>query len=189
MNIPFDEQLYVTSFEEIIWGAALVAMTMATHGFGMLLVLRVTGAIKLRVDRSPSFAKGMSILILASWMILLVHLLEVFTWAGFFLWKDALAVPDGKGTSSLCYYFSLMDYTTLGSNYNLKERWRLLEGMIAMAGLLTFAWSTGVLLTVVQDFQDQQMQLLKRRHEKHRPQTVVSAPGTGSASGSPPDCP
>jgi hypothetical protein len=185
MDIPVADRLYVTSFEEIIWGAVLVAMTMATHGFGMLLVLRLTGALKLRFDRTPSFAKGMSTLILTSWMILLVHLIEVFTWALFFLWKDALAVPAGKGNASLCYYFGLMDYTTLGSNYNLKDRWRLLEGMIAMAGLLTFAWSTGVLLTVVQDFQDQQMQLLKRRREKHRPQTELSAHGTGSASVSP----
>ena len=128
MDIPVADRLYVTSFEEIIWGAVLVAMTMATHGFGMLLVLRLTGALKLRFDRTPSFAKGMSTLILTSWMILLVHLIEVFTWALFFLWKDALAVPAGKGNASLCYYFGLMDYTTLGSNYNLKDRWRLLEG-------------------------------------------------------------
>jgi hypothetical protein len=112
---------------------------MAIHAFGMLTILRFIGALKQRFDRNPSFAKGMSTLILASWMILLVHLLEVVVWAGFFLWKDAVSVPTGRANSSLCYYFGLMDYTTLGSIYNLKDRWRLLEGMIAMAGLLTFA--------------------------------------------------
>jgi hypothetical protein len=176
MNPPGAEQLYITSVEEIIWGGTLVAITMAIHGFGMLLILRLHVALKERLDRNPSFAKGMSALILASWMILVVHLFEVFAWAGFFLWKDAVAVPDGAGNGSLCYYFALMDYTTLGSVYNLKVRWRLLEGMIAIAGLLTFAWSTGVLLTIAQDFQDQQMLLLKARREKRRSRTLLPKP-------------
>ena len=40
--------------------------------------------------------------------------------------------------------------------------------MIATAGLLTFAWSTGILLTLAQDFQEQQMLLLKQRREKRQ---------------------
>jgi hypothetical protein len=176
MNIPSGEDLYVTSLEEIIWGGTLVAITMAIHGFGMLWVLRLTGAVKQRFDHNPSFAKGMGTLILASWMILFVHLVEVMAWAWFFLWKDAVKVAVGSANRSLCYYFALMDYSTLGSNYNLRERWRLLEGMIAMAGLLTFAWSTGVLLTIAQDFQDQQMQILKQRREKRRLKPKPSEP-------------
>ncbi len=164
MNLANLEPPYVTSLEEIFWGGTLVAITMAMHGFGMLLVLRVNGALRHRFEQNPGFVSGLFVLVLASWMILLVHLLEVFSWAGFFLWKSA--VNAGSVNSSLCYYFALMDYTTLGCNYNLVQRWRLLEGMIAIAGLLTFAWSTGVLLTLAQDFQDQQMELLKRRREK-----------------------
>jgi hypothetical protein len=186
MNIPIDEQAYVTSLEELIWGGTLLAITMGIHGFGMLSVLRLTGGLKQQFDRNPSFTKGMSVLILASWMILFVHLLEVVAWAGFFLWKDAIAVSAGQANHSLCYYFALLDYTTLGSNYNLRIRWRLLEGMIAMAGLLTFAWSTGVLLTIAQDFQEQQMQLIKKRREKRHPPTVTSGPAASSASVSPP---
>ena len=71
-----------------------------------------------------------------------------------------------------------MDYTTRGCSYNLRERWRLLEGMIAMAGLLTFAWSTGVLLTLAQDFQNKQLLILKQRREKrmHKPTAPPSTP-------------
>ena len=181
MKAPIGEPVYITSLEEIIWGGTLVAITMAIHGFGMLAVLRLDGALKQRFDHNPSFAKGMAVLILASWMILIVHLIEVFAWSGFFLWKGALAVPEGTSNRSLCYYFALMDYTTLGCNYDLKIRWRLLEGMIAMAGLLTFAWSTGVLLTIAQDFQDQQIRLLKQRRERRRAATASSAPGPPTA--------
>jgi hypothetical protein len=178
MNAPVTNSIYVTSIEEIIWGATLVAVTMVVHGFSMLLVLRISGALKQKSEPNESFTWGMSILILASWMILLVHLVEVFAWAGFFEWQDAVSVADGKANSSLCYYFALMDYTTLGCSYNLRERWRLLEGMIAMAGLLTFAWSTGVLLTLAQDFQNKQLLILKQRREKrlHKP---AAAPPSG----------
>ena len=169
MNVATSPQ-YVTSLEEVFWGGTLVAITMVMHGFGMLSVLRTSGAFKQRFAHSPSFTMGMVVLVVASWMILLVHLLEVFAWAGFFLWTDAVnTTTDTKANASLCYYFALMDYTTLGSAYNLHLRWRLLEGMIAVAGLLTFAWSTGIMLTLAQDFQDQQMSRLKQRRSKHRP--------------------
>lgn len=167
MNMPPVEPIYVTSLEEIAWGGTLVAITMAMHGFGMLLILRVNGALKHRFGQNSSFTSGMFILVLASWMILVVHLVEVLSWAAFFLWKNAVNADNVN--SSLCYYFALMDYTTLGCDYNLVPRWRLLEGMIAIAGLLTFAWSTGVLLTLAQGFQDQQMQLLERRRQRHHP--------------------
>jgi hypothetical protein len=161
MNTPIIEQLYVTSLEEIVCGGLLVAITMAMHGFGMLSVVRVNGALMHRSQTNPTLMKGMLVLVLTSWMILLVHLLEVLAWAGFFWWKAA--INSAHPNWSLCYYFALNEYTTLGSNYNLILRWRLLEGAISMAGLLTFAWSTGVLLTVAQEFQEQQLELIKQR--------------------------
>jgi hypothetical protein len=95
----------------------------------------------------------------------------------FFFWKGAL--PN----ESLAYYFSLNEYTTVGSEYSLPLHWRLLEGMIATAGLLTFAWSTGILLTLAQDFQDQQMQLLKQRREKrHKPGDAPPSPPAAARS-------
>jgi hypothetical protein len=176
---------YVTSLEEAFWGGTLVAVTMALHGFGMLLVLRACGELKTRFDQAPSFTKGMMVLVMASWMILLVHLVEVLAWASFFLWTNAVnSQTSAPANASLCYYFALMDYTTLGSSYNLHLRWRLLEGMIAVAGLLTFAWSTGIILTLAQEFQDQQMMLLKQRRKKHP--TPQGAAGAGLGDGGTP---
>lgn len=69
--------------------------------------------------------------------------------------------PDAN--ASLAYYFALMEYTTIGSAYNLKLDWRLLEGMNGIAGLLTFAWSTGVLLTLAEEFQSQRLLVVEGR--------------------------
>jgi hypothetical protein len=70
----------------------------------------------------------------------------------------------------------LVNYTTLDSGY-LPQRWRLLEGVLAMAGLLTFAWSTGVLFTLAQEFQDRA--LGRSRRDK-----VDPGPGSHTRAGS-----
>jgi hypothetical protein len=65
-------------------------------------------------------------------------------------------------------YFSLNEYTTLGSELHLPLNWRLLEGLIAIAGMLAFAWSTGVLLTLARDFQAQQLQRFEERRKPRK---------------------
>jgi hypothetical protein len=152
---------YITSLEEVLCGISLVAITMAIHGCGMVATLFVAYAVKHERAGQVSFLRGGGVLIVASWMIVLVHLVELLVWAAFFLWQGAM--PD----ASASYYFVLMQYTTVGSSLNLPLRWRLLEGMLPIAGLMTFAWSTGVLFTLAQEFQSAQLSLIhKRRAER-----------------------
>lgn len=150
---------YVTSLEEIAWGTGLVAVTMAMHGCGMLATLMPSHSMGHGGERRLSFLRGVAILILASWMIVLVHLLEVLVWAAFFLWHGAMPDPSGA------YYFALMQYTTIGSGIGLPLRWRLLDGLLPIAALMTFAWSTGVLFTLAQEFQSTQLAALQMRRE------------------------
>jgi voltage-gated potassium channel len=153
---------YVTSLEEVFWGISLVAVTMAIHGIGMLLTLVTCHGMRQRHAARQSFFLGIGVLIFASWMIVLVHLVELLVWAGFFLWADAMP------TASTSYYFALMQYTTVGSSFNLPMRWRLLDGMLPIAGLMTFAWSTGVLFTLAQEFQSGQLAVIRERREGRR---------------------
>ena len=148
---------YVTSLEEVLCGITLVAITMAIHGCGMLTTLFTSHALKERIGAAASFLRGGAVLIVASWMIVLVHLVELLVWAAFFLWQDAM--PNASSS----YYFALMQYTTVGSSFNLPLRWRLLDGMLPIAGLMTFAWSTGVLFTLAQEFQSAQLSVIHRR--------------------------
>lgn len=153
---------YVASLEEVLWGISLVAITMAIHGCGMLATLFACQVVKHRTQDPVSFLRGGAVLILASWMIVLVHLVELLIWAAFFLWQDAM--PN----ASASYYFALMQYTTVGSGLNLPPHWRLLEGMLPIAGLMTFAWSTGVLFTLAQEFQSAQLSSIHRRRAERR---------------------
>jgi hypothetical protein len=146
-----DLTLYVAGFEEIAWGVALVAITMVLHGLGMVWTLRAVHGLKSRLGPNVNLAASLLVLVIAAWLITVSHLVEVFAWAGFLHWKRAL--PN----KSMAYYLSLLDYTTLGCEYDLPVKWRLLEGMIAISGLMTFAWSTGVLFALAQEFQARQL--------------------------------
>ena len=183
MNPPMPPH-YDTSLKEIFWGGNLVAITAAMHGFGMLPALRANGGLEKQIGWARTFTKGTLLLILAGWVILLVHSLEVFAWAGFYL--DERGEHDlrrqGQRRASVCN-FVLMDYTTLESSYNLHLRWRLLERIIAVAGLRTLAWSAGIMLTPAPQFQGRQMMRLKQRRSKHR---NYSAPPAGGGRTSPP---
>ena len=144
--------LYVAGFEEIAWGVALVAIIMVLHGLGMIWTLRAVHVLKTRLGSHVNLATSLLVLVVAAWLITVSHLVEVFAWAGFLNWKHAL--PN----MSSAYYLSLLDYTTLGCEYDLPVNWRLIEGMIAISGLMTFAWSTGVLFALAQKFHELELQ-------------------------------
>jgi hypothetical protein len=140
---------HITSLEEMVWGVVLIAVTMAIHAVAMPTTQLASGRLWVLRSSHESFRHDVLVLLAASWMIVVTHLLEVVVWAAFFYLRDAFP------SASAAYYFSLLQYTTVGSDLTLPDRWRLLGGMIAMAGLLTFAWSTTVLLALAQRVQDE----------------------------------
>ena len=148
---------HVTSLEEVGWGIALIAITMMIHAFGMLVTLTVGASTRNRSRIAAGFFTNIRVLVVTSWVIVFVHLGEVAIWAGFFVWREAMP------SISAAYYYSLMQYVTVGSELTLPVRWRLLGGLIGIAGLLTFAWSTTVLLRLAQRFEEGQMHRIAAR--------------------------
>jgi hypothetical protein len=149
---------YAISLDEVLWGGLLVAITMTIHGTGMFLILRFTDSIKERYAPLDAFLGGLGLVVLSSLLIIVTSTVEVIVWAGFFLAEGA------QPNHSVSMYNALLNYTTLQAGY-LPQRWRLLEALLGMAGLLTLAWSTGILYMLAQDFQDTQM---RKRRQPHR---------------------
>jgi hypothetical protein len=149
---------YVISMEEGLWGSLLVAITMAIHGTGMFAILQFTDSLKARFAPMESFAGGLGIVILSSLLIIVTNVVEVIVWATFFLAQGA------QPNHSVAMYNALLNYTTLQAGY-LPQHWRLLEALLGMAGLLTVAWSTGILYMLAQDFQDTQLRKRRRKRE------------------------
>jgi hypothetical protein len=142
---------HVVTLEEVAWGIVLVAVTMTIHAFAMPMTSAACARARRRFADRRGFFAGVRVLLLASGLIVVAHLVEVAAWALFFALQGAFP------TTSSAYYFSLLQYTTVGSELTLPDRWRLLGGMIAISGALAFAWSTAVLLALAQRFQDEQL--------------------------------
>ncbi|HTN49082.1 MAG TPA: hypothetical protein VMK32_06605 [Burkholderiaceae bacterium] len=147
-DFPARDLAYVIRLDEVLWGSLLLAITVAVHGLGLFSTLRVTTALKDWVEGVRLPGVRLAIIILAVWMIVVISLLEVALWAGFFSWKGA------QPNVFSAFYNALLNYTTLQAGY-LPMRWRLLEGMLGLAGLITFAWSTGILFGLAQELLQQ----------------------------------
>ena len=146
---------YAISFDELMWGTMLVAITMVIHGTGMFSILWVIESLKERFAPVESFVGGLGLVIFSSLLIIVTNIVEVIVWASFFL------VQDAQPSHSVAMYNALLNYTTLQAGY-LPQRWHMLEALLGMAGLLTVAWSTGILYMLAQDFQDTQLHRRKR---------------------------
>ena len=154
---------YVISTKEVLWGVALIAVTMIMHAYGMVMTLQLCQKMRQRTGPQGGFLASVRILVLASWLIVSTHLIEVVVWGVFFTWCGALP------TLSIANYYALLQYTTVGSEVSLPYAWRLLAGMLPMAGMLTFAWSTTVLLGLALQVQDQQLHRMSRPEGPDKP--------------------
>jgi len=155
---------YVIRLDEVLWGSLLLGITLFIHGVGLFQTIRVISVLLGRTEHTRSGYEDMGILILAAWMIVVTNLVEVAVWAGFFVWQHA------QPNAFTAFYNAVLNYTTLQAGY-LPVRWRLLEGLLGMAGLMTAAWSTGVWFNAAQQLLQES---LTREREKHR--SRASAP-------------
>ena len=167
-------EIYEIKLHEVLWGGLLVALTMAIHGTGMFAILQVADRLKERFAPMESFFGGLGLVILASLMIVIVNIVEVMLWTIFFFLKGV------QVNHSAAFYNAMLNYTTLSAGY-LPSHWRLLEPLLGMAGLLTVAWSTGILYMLAQDFQETQLRKRKRRREEQG--KIARKPEGGTAAG------
>jgi hypothetical protein len=131
-------------FLEIVLGLSLTISTLIIHGFGMY---RVMHRFELNwpeyLNEKNEFRRQLSFgrLIL---MMLLTHITEIFLIAAVLLGIHAFS--DFR----TAFYFTGESYTTLGyGDVLLPKGWRQLALFIAMSGLFSFGWSTGVLVGIV----------------------------------------
>lgn len=93
-------------------------------------------------------------------MMLLTHILEILLIA--LVLCGIHAMTDFR----TAFYFTGETYTTLGfGDVLLPAGWRQLATFIAMSGLFTFGWSTGVLVSIVGKTYDAQFSNLRKRNQ------------------------
>jgi hypothetical protein len=125
----------------VAWG--LMSLCVVIHATGVTYAL---GWLRQRRPMSAALHFWLAnwlFIGLAGWIVLL-HLIEITTWALYYVWKDAMAdLPSAL-------YFSAVTYTTTGyGDLVLPEEWRLVGAVEALTGILMCGWSTGFFFAVV----------------------------------------
>jgi hypothetical protein len=148
-------------------GAAVLVSVTLVHGFVLGHIVRDyhRGAKRLLEHANhPFWASlqfGRAVL-----LMLVLHIVDMSIWATMLTRLDL--IPDPR--TSL--YFTANSYTTLGyGGMPLGFGWRELGPMMAICGLFTFAWTTGVMFNVVgyqRALTDQLAEEFARKKQLHR---------------------
>jgi hypothetical protein len=134
------------------WG--LMALCVVIHAGGVTSALRW---LRQQPDPGVQFWRWTWLFVQVAGWIIVLHLVEISTWAGFYYWKGA--IPDGQAA----FYFSAVTYTTTGyGDLVLPEQWRLLGGIEALTGILMCGWSTGFFFAIVSRMYDATMEGKRR---------------------------
>ena len=128
----------------LVVGAGAVLCTVLIHG------LALAGTVNFfrherRVGRAGAgFMIDFSIVVVTMLLAFTAHLIEMALWAGLFLICGEF---HDFGTA---YYFSAVNYTTLGyGDLIMSPSWKLLGPLEGAAGALMFGVSTAMIFTII----------------------------------------
>lgn len=143
---------------EILMGASLLIFIMIIHGFGMYFVMhKFESHWPAYINQKSEIRRQLFFGLLVA-MMLMTHIVEIMTWA--FALDLINAMPDLR----TAFYFSGETYTTLGfGDVMLPHQWRQLALLIAMSGLFSFGWTTGVLVSIVGKSYDEQFVHVRKK--------------------------
>lgn len=132
-----------------IWSLALVAMTMAIHAVGIVLIAAASRQTRVKLlPRNTSYLNSAPmtiILIVAVGLSLaILHSIESIVWAIVYVWIGAVPSPADAAL------YSVDSMTTRGaSGLVLSPQWRMMGAMEAGDGMLLFGISTAFLFYVM----------------------------------------
>ncbi len=120
---------------------ALVAVTVAVHAVGLATLYKA--ALRVHTQPPTGFWPVTWLLIRLTWVLILIHLIEIAVWALFFLWAGCL--PDAESA----FYFSGVTYATVGyGDLVLPQPWRMLGPLEGLTGILMCGLSTGFFFAI-----------------------------------------
>jgi hypothetical protein len=109
----------------------------------MAAVLWVVRLVDARATSRQSL-RLVGVMIATVSVLMAAHIAEVAVWA--LAYRIVGAAPPGTDF----FYFSFVNYTTLGyGDVTPVEHWHLLGPMTAMNGVLLFGWSTAVIFAIL----------------------------------------
>ena len=142
--------------ENWTWGLSLIALTIAMHVAGVLLLALAGVSIRARIESRNRLtlrhmaAIQIGVIGAVGLLLAALHGLEAALWAAAYWWLGALSSP----AEALLY--SVDSISTRGASGLVLERhWRMMGALEAMDGMLLFGISTAFIFTVMQFYWSQ----------------------------------
>lgn len=163
-QLPVIEQMTeVVPAADLLLGGAMLIVIMFIHAtsirFTTNQLIRRSEAIMARPTRwrADLLMSGMVFILLS------VHLLEMFVWAAALVYSGLVADWRAAG------FFAGNTYTTVGYGGDiLPAGWRMVAPIIAISGLFTFGWTGSVLVDLVGRCQKIKDAAISRKAARHR---------------------
>jgi hypothetical protein len=139
--------------ENWAWGLSLIALTIAMHGAGIILMalrgLNIRARIESRNHLTLRRVAAIQIGLIGTVGLLLaaLHGVEAALWAAAYWWLGALSSP----AEALLYSVDSMS-TRGASGLTLEPHWRMMGALEAMDGMLLFGISTAYIFAMMQAY-------------------------------------
>jgi len=146
------------------WGLSLIAMTIAIHATGVVMMALVGFVIRARLEtRNLGFRHVILIMIgvvgAVGLLLAVLHGIEAAIWAAAYVWLGAL------NSSKDAILYSLDSMTTRGaSGLMLEQHWQMMGALEAANGMLLFGISTAYIFALMQVYWSMLSDLLMTRH-------------------------
>jgi hypothetical protein len=136
----------------------MVTLTVIIHFTGLIVLLRLLDRRGSAFRAHESIVGQFALLILVVLGIVLIHSVEIWTYAFAFLAIGAL------GDLETALYFSTVTFASLGyGDIVLAREWRLFGAIEAANGLILFGWSTAFLLSLMGKLKTLEHEWIERR--------------------------
>jgi hypothetical protein len=149
------------------WGLSLIAMTIAIHATGVVMMALVGFVIRARLEiRNLGFRHVILIMIgvvgAVGLLLVVLHGIEAAIWAAAYVWLGALNSPKDA------ILYSLDSMITRGaSGLMLQQHWQMMGALEAANGMLLFGISTAYIFALMQVYWSMLSDLLMtRRHPR-----------------------
>jgi voltage-gated potassium channel len=123
--------------------AILVTTTLCLQSAGMAILIRLVRACIARGIQGLSSWSSSVLMIRFTIAMIVLHLLQILMWAGFYRWR---CLPSWESS----FYFSATSYSTVGyGDVVLPQVWRILGPVEGFTGMLMCGLSVSGLFAIV----------------------------------------
>ena len=149
-----------------VWGSSLIALTIAIHAIGVVIMSFLGFGIKVRLetrkfDSWRVIPPIIGIIAAVGLLLVLLHGIEAAIWAAAYVWLGALDSPNDA------ILYSVDSMTTRGaSGLTLQQHWRMMGALESANGLLLFGISTAYIFAVMQMYWPVLSGLFVSRHRQ-----------------------